>query len=655
MNETPLGSSGQPAPRPASIPTLARSALGDFRHILKPLMVFEGFLKGTVAVGGLIGTAYVVAPLIARTGRAAVTNSEIAAFLLSPEGLTVGFLIVFGTLFASVIEHVGVMAIVAMRLRGASVTPERILNALAAVLFRLIKFQLKGLGAAVLVSSPFVALAGLAYLAFLNQHDINFYLENRPPAFYLAVGIGGVLAIVLSIILIRLFVQAVFVIPSLIVGNLDSWSAVQKSRELTRGALRRIGGILVGWHAVGMLLGILAVWGFSRAACLLLAASVAWPKSLVPIVGLLLVAQVVLLSLVSTLLVAVESILILRLYFERTGFDPEVTTPESDMAQGPVGPLTSAVGLALRSARRFWLIVGFGTAVGIGMLLVGLARRLDVRPKVTVAAHRGYSLVAPENTLAAFRKSIEVGADYVELDVQETKDGRLIVNHDRDMMRVAGDPRRVAELTLAEIKTLDVGRRIGPEFVGERVPTLDEVIDQTRGKIGLQIELKYYAKDDGLAEKVAALIDRLKFEAECVVISLDYEALLKAKARNPRVKTAAIITYALGDVNRLDVDALSVHTKFIDNRLLREAKTQGKPVYAWTVDDPHQMLALIERGVSSLVTNVPSLAVSLRRELDGLSDVQRRILAARYLLGLEPDLVLDGSSAGPSTDVSTPD
>ena len=648
MNEgspTPAEQAASTAPKPASIPALVRSAWGDFRHTLKPLMVFEGILKGTIAVLGLIGTVYVVAPLIERTGHAAVTNTEIAAFLVSPAGLAAGSLILFGTLFASVLEHVGVMVVVALQSRRQPVTAEQTLAGLASVFFRLIRFQVNGLGAIVLVSSPFVVLAGLAYLAFLNEHDINFYLEERPPKFYVAAGIGGVLAIGLGAILVRLFAQAVFVIPSLIVANLDARSAIRASRELTRGATWRIGGILVAWHAIGLVLGILVVRGFSRSAGFLLGYSATMPSTLVPIVGLLLAVQMLVVSLISTLLVAVESILILRLYYERTGADPSLAG--SGPAEVAAGPITSVAGLTIRGMRRFWLAAGLATAVAIGLLLSGLARRLDARPKVTVAAHRGYSLVAPENTLAAFRKSIEVGADYAELDVQETGDGQLVINHDRDLMRVAGDPRKVADLTLAEIKTIDVGRRIGPEFAGERVPTLEEAIEMSRGKIGLQIELKYYAKDAGLAEKVAALIERLKFERECVVISLDYPALLKAKARNPKIRTAAIITYALGDVDRLDVDALSVHANFIDRRLLRAAKARGKEVYAWTVDDPHQMLALIERGVTSLVTNVPSIAVSVRRELDGLGDFERRMLTARYLLGLEPELSLDEAPPGP--------
>ena len=117
--------------------------------------------------------------------------------------------------------------------------------------------------------------------------------------------------------------------------------------------------------------------------------------------------------------------------------------------------------------------------------------------------------------------------------MQETSDGVVVVLHDRDLMRMAGDPRRISDITFAEARKLDLGRRSGPEFAGERIPTLAEVIALARGKIKLQIELKYYGKDRGLAEKVAELIRREDFEDQCEVTSLDDDGLMKAKRATP--------------------------------------------------------------------------------------------------------------------------
>jgi glycerophosphoryl diester phosphodiesterase len=271
----------------------------------------------------------------------------------------------------------------------------------------------------------------------------------------------------------------------------------------------------------------------------------------------------------------------------------------------------------------------------VGYLGLGIPGRLSARVPIVVVAHRGYSRHAPENTLSAFKAAIEIGADFAELDVQETSDGVIVVLHDRDLMRMAGDPRRITDMTFDEARKLDMGRGSGPEFAGERIPTLAEVISLVRGRIKLQIELKYYGRDRGLARKVAELIGRERFEDQSEVTSLDHDGLMKAKQANPRLKVVALVTYALGDPGRLDVDGLSVNTEVLTDRLVRATKRRGLALYAWTVEDPRAMVRLIERGVGGLVTNASDVLVRIRRERSELTDVERRLLAARYLLGLE--------------------
>src|SRR5262249_10011530 len=271
----------------------------------------------------------------------------------------------------------------------------------------------------------------------------------------------------------------------------------------------------------------------------------------------------------------------------------------------------------------------------VGYLGWSVPGRLGARVPIVVVAHRGYARLAPENTLSAFRAAIEVGADFAELDVQETSDGVVVVLHDRDLMRLAGDPRRISDISFAEARKLDLGRRAGPEFAGERIPTLAEAIALARGKIKLQIELKYYGKDRGLARKVAELVRREDFEDQCEVSSLDEGGLTKARQANPRLRVVALVTYALGDPGRPDVDGLSVNTQVLTDRLIRAVRRRDKSLYVWTVDDPRAMVRLIERGVGGIVTNAPDVLLRIRREREELSDVERRLLAARYLLGLE--------------------
>jgi glycerophosphoryl diester phosphodiesterase len=265
-------------------------------------------------------------------------------------------------------------------------------------------------------------------------------------------------------------------------------------------------------------------------------------------------------------------------------------------------------------------------------------RVLDANETIEITGHRGYETVAPENTLAAFRAAIDVGVDWIELDVQLSSDGAIVVLHDRDFLRVAGDPRRPGQMTLAEIQQLDASqpKRFGSKFAGERIATLMEVIDLARGRVNVNIELKIYGGDRRIAAAVADVVRTEEFENQCLVASLDVPAVREARRINPKLTTAAIVTVAVGDLAQLDVDVLSVNKRLIDERFLREARDHGKGVLVWTVNDPREMETLIELGAGRIITNHPTALVHLRNERADLTIGGRLIRAARHWLGVPP-------------------
>jgi glycerophosphoryl diester phosphodiesterase len=265
-----------------------------------------------------------------------------------------------------------------------------------------------------------------------------------------------------------------------------------------------------------------------------------------------------------------------------------------------------------------------------------LSRYAQERPPVQVTAHRGHARAAPENTLSAMRKAIESGADYAEMDVQLTADSKVVLLHDSDLKRVAGDPRRLKELSFDEVRRLDVGSWFDPAFAGERVPTLVEVIDLCRGKIRLNIELKFFGPDRRLVKEVVDIVREQEFESECLITSLNYDALLEVKLREPRLRTGIIVAHALGDINRLGVDALSVRADFLTDPLIQSAHRDDKEVHVWTVNEARQMFGLMKRGVDNIITSDPDLAVQVRDEWASLSGSERMVLASRLLLGLDP-------------------
>ena len=634
---------------PEPLISLAGGVLGDFRRLFVPLAWFELVFKGVVALLGFAGGAGLLAILMESTGTSAVTNTDIVEFLLTPVGVLVVAMFGLSTLLGIVLEHLGVMAIAARFQRGQKINALGITRILGSLLLRLLRLGAAGLALLVLTAAPLALLGGLTYAALLSAHDINYYLADRPPSFIAAVIIGGLLGAIFLVVIAFSYVRTVLLFPIILYEDQPAWPALRESLNRTRGAFRRLGTILLGWQIAGVLLSTALVSGFAVIAGLLLhIAARFWV--LVPLVALLLALHAILMAALSFLLVATHCLLILRLYRER------------NLALGVVGPESVPVqtdqsrdALEIASLLRSWKLGALASlAVFVG-LCISMSQRCGTPGNVIVTAHRGgFSKVVPENSKSAIRKAIEVGADYAEIDVQETADGVIILNHDSDLMRVAGVPAEISAMTLDEVRGADIGKKFSSAFAGEKVPTLAEVIALARDRIKLQIELKYYdregeqAKGRNLAVDVVRLVEREHFESQCIVSSLNYEALMEVRRYNPRIHTAAIVTLAIGDIDRLDVDALSVNAKSLSNRLICAARAQHKDVYAWTVDDPRQMIKLIERGVSNILTNVPDVLVRLRTEFAGLSHIERRLLAARYLLGLEPELVdraSDGTAA----------
>jgi glycerophosphoryl diester phosphodiesterase len=632
MEATTNGSTPGAAP-PPSLRLLARDVWHDLRRVFWPLVVFEAAFKAAAVALVAAGTAWIVGPLIATTGHAAVTNTEIARFLASPAGFAYLVLIALSIMVGTLIEHVGVIAIAAASLQGRGASVRDTIATLLAVFVRLLSFGIHSLVTLAFLCAPFAVLGGLAYLALLSRHDINYYFASRPPSFYAAAAVGGVLAAVLAARLAVLYVDLVLVMPILCFEDHRGRAAMTESRQRVRGARLRIGAILLGWQIAGTLLGVAAVWGYNRWCGLLLESAEVRRLVLVPLVATLLGGQALVVSALSFLLVAVHCLLILRFYLHRGGHPQPLLTGGAATWVERVGRGIDPARWRLVRLRTIALLAVPGFVAYVGWTVSG---RLSARVPIVVVAHRGYARRTPENTLSAFKAAIDVGADFAELDVQETADGVIVVLHDRDLMRMAGDRRRISDITFAEARKLDLGRKAAPEFAGEGIPTLAEVIALARGKIKLQIELKYYGKDRGLARRVAELIRREGFEDQCEVTSLDEDGLMKAKRANPRLRVVALVTYALGDPGRLDVDGLSVNTGVLSDRLIRAARRQRRSLYAWTVDDPRAMIRLVERGVGGMVTNAPDALIRIRREREELSDVERRLLAARYLLGLEP-------------------
>lgn len=237
-------------------------------------------------------------------------------------------------------------------------------------------------------------------------------------------------------------------------------------------------------------------------------------------------------------------------------------------------------------------------------------------------AHRGASHVAPENTLSAFKMAMELGADGIELDVMLSKDGEVIVIHDYEVDRTTDGHGFVKDMTLSELKGLDAGSWFDPKFAGERIPTLQEVIDLVGEEMVMNIELKTKAitKTDGLEAKVAEIIAENDLYDSVIVSSFNPFALWRIKRADGRIRTGLLyaedlpIYLARAWLRPLArPDALHPKYTMVDESYMRWAKARGYYVNVWTVDDENEMKRLLDLGVDGIITNRPELLKTLLR------------------------------------------
>jgi glycerophosphoryl diester phosphodiesterase len=243
-----------------------------------------------------------------------------------------------------------------------------------------------------------------------------------------------------------------------------------------------------------------------------------------------------------------------------------------------------------------------------------------------ITAHRGSSITAPENTMAAILLAVEEGAHYVEIDVQETKDGVVVLCHDKDLKRVFDMDKGIWEVTYDEIKDLDSGSWFSPEFSDQRICTLDQVIDAVRDKAKLNIEMKFSGHEQKLAREVVRIVNANAFREQCILTSLDYAGLQRAQAADPKMRTGLIVTSAIGDITRLNADLLSVGAKSVNRSLVARAREQGLEVHVWTVNDVALMSTMIEMGVDQIITDAPKLLGRVLEVRAGLSSAEKVLL-----------------------------
>lgn len=235
--------------------------------------------------------------------------------------------------------------------------------------------------------------------------------------------------------------------------------------------------------------------------------------------------------------------------------------------------------------------------------------------KLLTVAHRGASGYAPENTIAAFDKAVDMKADFYELDVQMSKDGELVLIHDTTVDRTTDGSGAVGDLTFEELRALDAGSFFSPEYAGEKIPTLGEALDRYRGKIGVLIEIKAPWLYPGIEQKVADELIKRNMDkpknGKVIIQSFDHASVQRFHNILPNVQVG-VLTYQAEDLTAEKLQEFAGYADFVNPslnlvtaQLVDQIHSLGMKIHTWTVRDRSLVDPLIQAGVDGIITDFP--------------------------------------------------
>lgn len=233
-----------------------------------------------------------------------------------------------------------------------------------------------------------------------------------------------------------------------------------------------------------------------------------------------------------------------------------------------------------------------------------------------IVGHRGGAAGYPENTLANFKKAVELGADGVEFDVQLSKDGEVVVIHDELIDRTMTGSGLVRDHSLQELKKMSAGAYYSSDFKEEKIPTLEEVLEVVKDLEIINIELKNYLDYPQLEEKVLELVDKFEIREQVIISSFNHYSLQKIKKLQPEIKTGALLMAKM--INAVDYafkrgfNALHLHFLTADQEIIDKAHFMGLQLNVYTVNFPESVEELLEKGVDIIMTDELEMALKLR-------------------------------------------
>ncbi|KUJ87592.1 MAG: glycerophosphoryl diester phosphodiesterase [Halomonas sp. 54_146] len=608
---------------------LGSALLRTLRDHLRPLIAYHLFFTLLASALLLPAITWVIRGLLAQLNRAVVTNDELITLLFSPLGLA-GMLVGLGFTFLVIYWQQAGMLQVAVRprdnhyrlaLEALWLSTQR-LPALAGLVILQV-------GTHLLLLAPLMAALAWLYSVWLSGIDPYYLQRIRPPALWYFLACALPLIAMWAWAAAWLYLRWLLALPLVALENSSPWQALKRSVHLTRGWRRSIGAAVLFLLVIIVSLPLLATLLFDRLFTPLLWWLPEHNAVLVPAMLAYLLGYVLITLAITFVGIATNALLSACLYMQLAHREARPASPPENINAGRLAWVVELSVLIFAGLQAWWILNSF-----------------EIRDHVTVIAHRGSSMVAPENTLAAIEQSLIDGADYIEIDVRLARDQQVMLYHDRSLARLTGDNREFGDLTREELSHYDVGSWFGDAFQNETIPGLDQALNAVRSKAGLMIDMKPLpGQEQALAN---AVIDALHAESDqryrcwatqqnafdgytacgfpnallaMRVATMSPSLLRHIKTQAPELRVTLLAQLILpGTLNRRDFDALGLRHNRITEREINLARRFDYEIHAWTVNDRARMSTLIDLGVDAIITDYPDRLTALIQDRRELSD-----------------------------------
>ena len=609
-----------------SLSQLNGDVLRSLREHFRPLLAYHLFFTVLASAVLLPSVAWTLTSLLGQFGRPVISNAELLDILISPGGV-LWLLAAIGLTFLVLYLQQAGMILVAVRPRDNHyrLAWEAFWGSLGRLpaLAGLVVVQV---GSHLLLVLPPVLAISWLYGIFLGGLDPYYVQRVRPPAMWQFLAVSLPLVVVWASIAATLYFRWILALPLVVLEALGPMRALKRSHRLTRSRRRPIAAAVIMLLIAIVALPFIITALFDRIFTPMLWWLPERNAVLIPAMLAYLSGYVLLTLAVTFLGIAANSLLSACLYLRLAHREPRPPRPSPDSHPGHWAWAVE-LGVIAFAISQAWLIVN----------------SFELRDEVMITAHRGSSIAAPENTMAAIEQAILDGADFTEVDVRLTADDQVILYHDRTLQRLTGDPRNVRDLTLEELQQFDVGSWFGDAFVGEHMPSLDEALAHTRTQSPLMIDLK---PDPGRElDLVDAVLESLRREnlarQECrdvaqqppqgcgsedvhddvLIATMSPSLVREIKAREPQLRTTLLAQFVLpGTLDRSSFDALGLRHNRVSDGEIRAARYYGYELHTWTINDRSRMSQLIDMGVDNIITDRPDLLAELLHDRRELSD-----------------------------------